>query len=107
MLVVPGPMLFDPRRRPAQLAIKHRLPTVHGPREFAEAGGLVACGAKLSDLFRRAAGYVDRIVKGARPADLPIEQPTRFELIANLGTARTLGLTVPRAALARADEIVP
>jgi putative ABC transport system substrate-binding protein len=88
------------------LALKNRLPTISGPRHFVEAGGLMAYGPHFPDLFRRAATYVDKILKGARPADLPVEQPTKFELIINLKTAKALGLTIPPALLARADQII-
>jgi putative ABC transport system substrate-binding protein len=106
LLVVPSPMLFDERRRLGQLGMTHRLPTAHGPREFAEAGGLIAYGVKLTDLFRRAAVYVDKILKGAKPADLPIEQPTNFELTVNLRTAKAIGFTVPQSLLQRADQVI-
>ena len=89
-----------------ELASKRRLPTVSGPREFAVDGGLLAYGANYPDLFRRAASYVDRILKGAKPADLPVEQPTKFELVVNLRTARALGLTIPPSLLTRADELI-
>jgi putative ABC transport system substrate-binding protein len=104
--IVPSPMFFSQRKRLAELAMKHRLPTIVGPREYAEAGGLVSYGADNSDLFRRAAGYVDKILKGAKPGDLPIEQPTKFELVINLKTAKTLGLTIPQSLLGRADEVI-
>ena len=87
-----------------ELARNRRLPTVSGPREFAVDGGLLAYGANYPDLFRRAASYVDKILKGAKPADLPVEQPTKFELIVNLKTAKALGLTISPSLLARADE---
>jgi putative tryptophan/tyrosine transport system substrate-binding protein len=90
----------------AESAIKHRLPAISAFREQVQAGGLLAYAAKTSDLSRRAAFFVDRILKGAKPADLPIEQPTTFELIINLKTAKVLGLTVPPALLARADEVI-
>jgi putative ABC transport system substrate-binding protein len=106
LLVVPGPMLFGERHRLGELGVKHGLPTVYSLREHAEAGGLIAYGAKLTELFRRAAVYVDKILKGARPGDLPIEQPTRFELVVNLRTAKALKLTIPPAVLARADELI-
>jgi putative ABC transport system substrate-binding protein len=82
------------------------LPSVTAGREFAELGGLIAYGASISDLHRRAATHVDRILKGARPADLPIEQPTKFELVVNLKTAKALGITLPPLFLARADELI-
>ena len=100
------PMLFTDRTRIAEFANQHRLPAMYPHREYAEAGGVMAYGADLRDNYRRAATYVDRILKGARPADLPVEQPTKFELVINLRTARALGLTIPSSVLARADEII-
>jgi putative ABC transport system substrate-binding protein len=88
------------------LAASHRLPSIYTFRDFVDAGGLVSYGVSLPDLYRRAAGYVDRILKGAKPEELPVEPPTRFETIINLNTARVLGLTVPSALLAAADEVV-
>ena len=90
----------------AQLAAKSRLPTIYGLREHVEAGGLLAYGPNLGDLFRRAATYVAKILKGAKPADLPVEQPTKFELIINLRAAKALGLTIPPSLLRRADQII-
>jgi len=90
----------------AEFALKNRMPTVSGPREFVEAGGLMVYGPDYSDLFRRTATYVDKILKGARPGDLPVEQPTKFELVINRKTARALGLTVPPSLLLQADQII-
>jgi putative ABC transport system substrate-binding protein len=93
-------------RQIVDLALKNGLPTVSGAREFVEAGGLMAYGPHFPDLFRRAATYVDRILKGAKPADLPVEQPTKFELVIGLKTAKALGLAIPPSVLARADEVM-
>jgi len=99
-------MLLGERRRLVELAAKSRLPAVYPFREFVDVGGLMAYGAEVADLFRRAATYVDKILKGAKPADLPVEQPTKFELVINLKTAKALGLTIPQSVLLRADEVI-
>jgi putative ABC transport system substrate-binding protein len=88
------------------LAERHRLPTVYFAREFVDAGGLMSYAAPLTDLCRRAATYVDKILKGAKPGDLPVEQPTKFELVIHLKTAKALGLTIPPSVLGRADQII-
>jgi ABC-type uncharacterized transport system substrate-binding protein len=102
----PSPMLFTERRRIVELAAMRRLPGMFQAREFVELGGLIGYGASIPDLNRRAATYVDKILKGAKPADLPVEQPTKFELTVNLKTAKALGLEVPATVLVRADEVI-
>jgi len=94
------------RARLADFAAKNRLPSMFGFREFVDAGGLMSYGPSATDIFWRAAGFVDRILKGARPGDLPVEQPTRFALVINLQTAKALGLSVPQSLLLRADQVV-
>ncbi len=106
LLVLGNPILNNQRKQVVDLAIKHRLPAAYTRPEFAEAGGLMYYGANYNDLFRRAATYVDKILKGAKPADLPVEQPTKFELIINLKAAKQIGLTVPPKVLARADRVI-
>jgi len=88
------------------MATQSRLAAVYGAAEFARVGGLMSYGINLRDMFRRAAGYVDRILKGAKPRDLPVEQPTKFELVINLKTAKALGLTIPPSLLQRADQVI-
>jgi putative tryptophan/tyrosine transport system substrate-binding protein len=100
------PLLSTNRMRISILALGARLPTIAAFREFVEAGGLMSYGANFSDLYRRAADYVDKILRGAKPGDLPVEQPTKFELVINLTTAKALGLTIPEAFLLRADEVI-
>ncbi len=99
-------MLFTWRTQLADLALKNRLPTMFAQRQYAEAGGLMAYAADFSDLFRRTATFVDKILKGAKPADLPVEQPSKWELVINLKTAKALGLTIPPSLLVRADQII-
>jgi putative ABC transport system substrate-binding protein len=106
LMIVSTSRLFSSRKRIAELAMKHRLPTVGGNRDFVEAGSLASYGTDYPDLFRRAAVYVDKILKGAKPADLPIEQPTKFELVINLKTAKALGLTIAPSLLGRADQVI-
>ena len=106
LLVQDDPYAFAGRARIAELGLKHRLATVAGVVEIAEAGALIAYGPNRLDLYRRSAGFVDRIIKGARPADLPIEQPSKFELIINLKTAAAIGITLPASLVLRADRII-
>jgi putative ABC transport system substrate-binding protein len=94
------------RKLIAELALKHRIPTIYASKEFIGSGGLIAYGPSYPDLYRRAASYIDKILKGEKPGDLPIEQPTKFELIINLKTAKALGLDVAPSLLARADEVI-
>jgi putative ABC transport system substrate-binding protein len=106
LLILGGGMTWVIRQRIAELAMQHRLPGIHFFREYAEAGLLLAYGPSAPAQFRRAATYIDRILKGARPGDLPVEQPTKFELVINLKTAKALGLTIPPSLLARADQVI-
>jgi len=99
-------MFFNERRRLVDLAAKNRLPAMYTSKVFVDAGGLMSYGANLADLLRRAATYIDKILKGAKPGDLPIEQPTKFELVINLKTAAALGLVIPQSVLGRADEVI-
>ena len=106
VLVLPGPEFFRIRARIAELGLKHRLPTLSSEDDFAKAGGLVQYGPSIRENWRHAAMYVDKILKGAKPADLPVEQPTKFELVINLKAARALGLDIPPTLLALADEVI-
>jgi putative ABC transport system substrate-binding protein len=106
LVVLSGTIFFAHRARIVELAAQNRLPAMYSWRENAEAGGFMVYGPSLRDNWRRAAGYVDRILKGARPGDLPVEQPTKLELVVNLKTAKALGLSIPQTVLARADEII-
>jgi len=106
LITLRNPLIVNERQRLAELAIKSKLPAIYDDREFVEAGGLMSYGTNLTDLYRRAAVYVDKILKGAKPADLPVEQPTKFELVINLKTAKQIGLTIPPNVLARADRVI-
>ena len=106
LVVLGGPLSMDQRSRITELAAHQKLPAIYHQRELVLAGGLMSYGADHKDMNRRAATYVDKILKGAKPADLPVEQPTRFELVVNLKTAQELGLTIPPSILARADEVI-
>jgi len=106
LYVSPGPLTLANRKRIADFALKSWLPSMYVRREFVDAGGLMSYGADLADSYRRVAYYVDRILRGAKPADLPVEQPTKFELVINLKTAKQIGLTIPPNVLARADEVI-
>jgi putative ABC transport system substrate-binding protein len=106
VLVLAGPVVLFQRTQIAELALKSRLPAIYPQTEFTEAGGLMYYGANTPDMYRRAATYVDKILKGARPGDLPVEQPTKFELVINLKAAKQIGLTIPPTMLARADRVI-
>ena len=106
VLVLAAGVLFPRAPRVAELAAKSRLPAMYDLREYVDAGGLISYGANINQIWRQAAGFVDKILKGARPGDLPIEQPTKFELVINLKTAKALGLTIPQSLLLRADEVI-
>src|SRR5262249_28659905 len=106
-LVVPGDtLLFMERRRVVALANEHKLPAMYSSREFTQAGGLMSSSARLTEQFRRAAGYVDKILRGSAPATLPVESPSQYELVINTKTAKALGLTLPPTLVIRADEVI-
>jgi len=106
LTVVSTPVFDNQRRRLVELAARNRLPAVYTFRPYVDAGGLMSYGPDISDLFRRAATYVDKILKGVKPGDLPVERPTKFELVINLKTAKTLALTIPPSLLQRADRVI-
>jgi putative ABC transport system substrate-binding protein len=106
LLLLADPLTLSLRLRIVEFAREKKLPAIYETREFAEAGGLMSYGPNISEQFRRSAYYVDRILKGANPGDLPIEQPTKIELVVNLGTARALGITIPQAILSSADQVI-
>ena len=106
LLQVDAPLFTTHRARLAGFAAKSRLPAIYGQREYVQVGGLMSYGPNITDIYRRAATYVDKILKGAKPADLPVEQPTKFELVINGQTAKALGLTIPPSLLLRADQVV-
>ena len=106
LLLIADGLFGSNRKRIVELSAKSRLPAIYWRREFVEDGGLMAYGTSISDLYRRASVYVDRILKGAKPADLPVEQPTKFEFVINLKTAKSLDLTIPPSVLLRADQVI-
>jgi putative ABC transport system substrate-binding protein len=106
LVVLPDALFWNQRKTVLDRAAAHRLSAIYPEREYVDDGGLIAYGPNVAENFRRAAGYVDRILKGAKPADLPVEQPTKFELTVNLKTAKALGLTIPESFLLRADEVI-
>jgi ABC-type uncharacterized transport system substrate-binding protein len=106
LMVFPSPMFFNERRQIVELATKYRLPSISMAKEFVQIGGLISYGASIYDLIRRSTTFVDKILNGTRPGDLPVEQPTKFELAINLKTAKAFGLTIPQSLLYRADEVI-
>ena len=106
MMVNPGRRFSAERKRIVELAVKHRLPAIYPEKEFVDEGGLMSYGADYNDLYRRAAVYVDKILKGAKPADLPVQQATKFEFIINLKAAKQIGLTIPVRVLERANQVI-
>ncbi|TAK05910.1 ABC transporter substrate-binding protein, partial [bacterium] len=106
VLVLQSPVFVNERTQLADLAVKGRLPAIYDRREFVDDGGLMCYGTNFADLSRRAATYVDKILKGSKPADLPVEQPTKFELVINLKTAKQIGVIIPQSVLFRADKVI-
>jgi putative tryptophan/tyrosine transport system substrate-binding protein len=106
LITVEDPLTFNYQGRIADFAVIEQLPSLFGTREDVAAGGLISYGANIADLYRQSAGYVDKILRGAKPADLPVQQPTKFELVVNLKTAKALGLDIPPTLLARANEVI-
>ena len=106
LIVLPSPMFYAERRRLATLAARDRLPAIYEVKEYADEGGLMSYGPSFPEMYRRAATYVDKILKGAKPGDLPMEQPTKFDFVINLKAAKAIGLTIPPPVLARADELI-
>jgi putative tryptophan/tyrosine transport system substrate-binding protein len=106
LMAMTGPIMFSQRKQIAEFALMNRLPSAYPTREFVEAGGLMSYGPDMNDLYRRATGYVDKILKGAKPGDLPVEEPKKFEFVINLKTAKTIGLEIPPKLLALADEVI-
>jgi len=106
LYVMEAPVIYTQRMRLLYLLSKARIPAIYPARQFVDDGGLISYGTNVEDLFRRSAGYVDKILKGAKPTDLPVEQPIKFDLVVNLGTAKTLGLTLPESVLLQANEVI-
>jgi putative ABC transport system substrate-binding protein len=106
LVVLPNPVALENRDQIASLAVRYRLPAVYFLRPYVTSGGLMSYGPDLADQYRGAASYVDRILRGEKPADLPVQQPTKFELLVNLKTAKAIGLTIPQSIFVRADEVI-
>jgi len=106
LIVIRNPVTTSQKKPIADLALKNRIPAIYGDSDFVETGGLMSYGTSVADLFRRAATYVDRILKGAKPAELPVEQPMKFEFVINLKAAKQIGVTIPPNVLARADKVI-
>jgi len=104
--MIPASPFFAERKRIVELAVKYRLPVMYTGKGFVDEGGLMSYGVEIEDLYRRAAGYVDKILKGAKPADLPVQQATKFEFVINLKAAKQIGVTIPQKVLARADKVI-